>query len=256
MESNLNFQHSTDEAATPHTSSQEMATVVDLDEVRSLSPSIPSYLRDVYNWTYLNPRNVRFLDNEFVVSFILWGQHRRLQKATFKEFSPGQRVLQPASVYGDFSAALARHLGEEGALVVSDIAPIQVATTRRKLKGLQQATAHLADARAPIGAPYDAVCCYFLLHELPDDYKREVVDALLNSVGPDGKVVFVDYHKPYWTHPLKAVMSVVYDTLEPFAKSLWHTEIRDYATDSSGFTWSKETRFGGLYQQVVAERLR
>ena len=45
---------------------------------RKLSPStphkIPTYLRKVYHWAYLNPKSVKLLDNEFIVSTILWGQ--------------------------------------------------------------------------------------------------------------------------------------------------------------------------------------
>lgn len=221
---------------------------------RTKVPKIPSYLRDTYYWSYLNPKNVRRLDSEFIVSLILWGQHRRLQRATFAELSPGQRVLQPASVYGEFSPAMARHLGPRGCLEVSDIAPIQVATSRRKLRGLPQASARLADARCPGGAPYDAACCYFLLHELPDDDKREVVDALLASVVPGGKIIFIDYHKPHWAHPVKGVISLIFDMLEPFAKSLWRHEIADFATNPGAFNWRREAYFGGLYQKVVAER--
>ena len=221
----------------------------------ALAPAIPDYLMETYYWAYLNPRNVRLLDRELVVSVILWGQHRRLRREAFRELRPGQNVLQPACVYGDFSPALARHLGPRGRLEVIDVAPIQVAGCRRKLRGLPQAHVRLADAAAPGGGPYDAVCCYFLLHELPEDYKRAVVDALLMSVVPGGKVVFMDYHKPHPAHPLKGVTSVVFDTLEPYAKGLWRHEIADFAGAADGFVWRKETFFGGLYQKTVARRL-
>ena len=221
----------------------------------ALAPAIPDYLVNTYYWAYLNPRNVRLLDREIVVSVILWGQHRRLRREAFRELRPGQKVLQPACVYGDFSPALARHLGPRGSLEVIDVAPIQVAGCRRKLRGLPQAHVRLADAAAPGGGPYDAVCCYFLLHELPEDYKRAVVDALLMSVVPGGKVVFMDYHKPHPAHPLKGVTSIVFDTLEPYAKGLWRHEISDFAGAADGFVWRKETFFGGLYQKTVARRL-
>jgi len=247
-----------DETSPPSDFVPRLATLVDLGTPFRRSspeaPKIPAYLRDVYYWAYLNPRNVRLLDHESVVSVILWGQHRRLQGAAFTELRPGQRVLQPASVYGDFSLNLARHLGPEGLLEVTDIAPIQVASSRRKLRGLPQAATRRADARCPGGGPYDAVCCYFLLHELPEDYKRQVVDGLLDSVAPGGKVVFVDYHKPHWVHPLKFITSLVFDTLEPFAKGLWRHQIADFASHAGDFSWRQETYFGGLFQKVVAER--
>ena len=78
-------------------------------------PQVPAYLWETYYWAYLNPRNVRLLDRELVVSVILWGNHRRLRQSAFAELLPGQKVLQPACVYGDFSPALARHLGLLGA---------------------------------------------------------------------------------------------------------------------------------------------
>ena len=258
MDASLNYLEAADETSAQSSSTPRPTAVVEIGTpfrpTQAEAPKIPDYLRDIYNWAYLDPRNVRLLDRQLVVSLILWGQYRRLQRATFSEFSPGHRVLQPASVYGDFSANLARHLGPQGYLEVIDIAPIQSASCRRKLRKIPQASVRCADARNPGGKLHDAVCCYFLLHELPDTYKREVVDALIASVVPGGKVVFVDYHKPHWAHPVKGVMSLVFDTLEPFAKSLWHRDISDFATDQKAVHWRKETYFGGLYQKVVAER--
>jgi SAM-dependent methyltransferase len=222
-------------------------------EVGSLR--IPAYLSEVYDWAYLNPRNVALLDREVVVAGILWGNHKRLQRSAFSEIQPGQRVLQPACIYGRFSADLARHIGPQGRLQVADIAPIQVEHCRCKLRDLPQATVRLADAAQPNGEFYDAACCYFLLHEIPSDYKRRVVDALLGSVVAGGKVIFVDYHKPHPAHPLKPITSLVFDALEPFAKDLWHKPITDFASAAAGFEWRKETYFGGLFQKVTARRL-
>ncbi len=106
----------------------------------------------------------------------------------------------------------------------------------------------------PIDQTFDVVCCYFLMHELPDDYKRGVAAALLDSVRPGGKLVFVDYHKPHWAHPLKLITSLVFDTLEPYAKGLWREEIAEFAGNDARFSWRKETYFGSLFQKVVATR--
>ena len=217
-------------------------------------PLVPAYLSDIYDWAYLNPRNVRLLDRELVVAAILWGNHNRLRQSAFEEIRPGQKVLQSSCVYGDFSPALARHVGPQGRLQVIDVAPIQVEGCRRKLHDFPQASVRLADAAEPSGEIYDAVCCYFLLHEIPTDYKRKVVDALLGSVGPGGKVVFVDYNKPHFAHPLKPITSLVFDTLEPFAKDLWRNAIADFASAPGRFVWRKETYFGGLFQKVTACR--
>ena len=92
------------------------------------------------------------------------------------------------------------------------------------------------------------------MHEMPSDYKRGVATVHLNCVRPGGKVVFVDYHEPHWAHPLKPITSLVFDTLEPYAKDLWRTEIQSFAGNDPRFTWRKEAYFGGLFQKVVATR--
>lgn len=215
-------------------------------------PAIPSYLSDTYTWAYLNPRGVKALDHDFVVRTILWHQHRKLERMTFAEIEPGSKVLQTACVYGDFSPALARHIGEEGILDVVDVARIQVDNCARKLRNYPFASVQNLDVLDLGKGEYDVVCCYFLMHELPDEYKRGLVDVVLNSIAPDGKVVFVDYHKPHRANPAKLVTSLVFDLLEPYAKSLWRHEIRDFGHKPEKFDWCKETFFGGLFQKVVA----
>jgi SAM-dependent methyltransferase len=116
------------------------------------------------------------------------------------------------------------------------------------------ALVRVADAAFPTGSTYDGICCFFLLHEVPEDYKRRIVDSLLSSVRPGGRVVFVDYHRPRQLHPLRAVMSLVFRWLEPYAQCLWEREIASYARQTEGLVWHKETFFGGLYQKVVAIR--
>lgn len=218
------------------------------------APALPGYLRDIYSWAYLRRDSVRLLDSVPVVETILWGNYRRLQRVVLAELRPGQTVLQPACVYGDLSSRIVKFLGPRGRLDVSDVAPVQVDNCRRKLGAFGNATVRLHDAAEPVGRCYDVVCCFFLLHEMPDDYRRRVVDALLDATCPDGKVVFVDYHRPRRWHPLRGVMSLVFDRLEPFAKGLWDQDIAQYASDSDAYVWTKRTYFGGLYQKVVARK--
>lgn len=215
---------------------------------------LPDYLVKTYTWAYLRPASIALLDNSLVVSSILWGNFRKLVRAACSEFQSGQKVLQAASVYGSFSADLAEVLGRDGRLDIIDIAPLQVANSRRKLKDYPQVRVRVADAASPGGGAYDNVCCFFLLHEIPDDHKRAVVDGLLAKVPPEGKAVFVDYHQTIPAHPLRAVMGMVFHWLEPYAFGLVKREIADFAGERDDFTWRKKTYFGGLYQKVVAVR--
>jgi ubiquinone/menaquinone biosynthesis C-methylase UbiE len=220
--------------------------------MRDADSAIPRYLNETYTWAYLNPRSVKLLDRELVVATILWWQHGKLARTALAEIDPGSTVLQTACVYGDFSPVLARHIGAEGSLEVVDVAQVQVDSCTKKLRDYPFASVRRLDVLDLGAGEYDAVCCYFLIHEVPDDYKRGLVDVVLNNIGPDGKAIFVDYHKPHWANPLKPVMSLVFDTLEPFAKSLWRQDIRDFASEPEKYRWRKESFFGGLYQKVVA----
>jgi len=220
--------------------------------------TIPAYLSRTYTWAYLNRRTLPWLDRPLVVSAILWGNAGRLMRAAVAQFEPGQRIVQAACVYGSFSRMLAERVGRGGSLEVVDVAPIQVANARRKLKGLPQVRVRQADLAEPGGhgvdAGCDGVCCFFLLHEVPECQRASIVDNLLGAVRPGGKVVFVDYHRAHRWHPLRPIMAQVFRWLEPYAPSLLEVAIESLTPRAAGFEWQKTTVFGGLYQQVVAVR--
>lgn len=216
---------------------------------------IPAYMHEVYDWAYLNARNARLLDNEVIVSLILLGNNVRLRRALLGEIVNGQRVLQVAHVYGRLIPEIARKLGPAGYLDVIDLVPLQAALCREKLAGLSQAHVRVANATHPGNEIYDLVSCFFLLHEIPDELKYAVVDALLLRVGKGGKVVFVDYHRPAKWHPLRGFFRRMFRRVEPFAESLWHHQIADFASAPENFRWEKQVFFGGLYQKTIAYRL-
>jgi len=219
------------------------------------NPAIPAYMYEVYNWAYLNSTNARLLDHDAIVSTILLGNNARLRRSLISEIMTGQRVLQAAHVYGRLIPEIARQVGPAGYLEVIDLVPLQAALCRQKLRDFPQARVRIANASNPGEAMYDVVSCFFLLHEIPDDLKRSVVDALLLRVDRGGKVVFVDYHKPARWHPLRGLLQLLFNRLEPFAESLWHHQIVDFATAPENYRWEKQTFFGGLYQQTIAYRL-
>ncbi len=221
---------------------------------RNFDQQVPDYLRDIYTWAYLRPKSVRLLDRSSVVNTILWGNYPRLLRAALAEIRPGQRVYQPACVYGGFSQSIVEFLGSDGHLDVGDVAPVQVENCRRKLGDCKNLRVKLHNAAVKLPEVYDVVCCFFLLHEVPESYKRSIVDTLLDATQLGGKAVFIDYHRPHRAHPLKWIMSFANEMLEPFAKALWVNEISTYSSHPDKFSWSKTTYFGGLYQKVVAVR--
>ena len=237
------------DAEAPPTSIKQNATSL---------PAIPEYLSSTYTWAYLNPKSVARLDQGLVVSTILWGNANRLMRAAVNEFSAGQHVLQSACVYGSITPDLAKKIGPDGQLMVVDVAPVQIANMKRKLPNTPQLNTLIADLSVP-GClshlpDYDGVCCFFLLHEVPVKERSQIVENLLQKVKPAGKVVFVDYHKPAWWHPLNPITYTVFHFLEPFAKSLLSQPIQDISSLGKEYTWQKKTLFGGLYQILVGIR--
>ena len=224
------------------------------DQNDDLEKALPDYLERTYWWAYLRPASIRIFDRKPIVSAILWGQYRRLSDMVLASITPGDRVLQLACVYGDLSQRLAGRVGPQGALDIVDVAPIQIANVRRKLAGIGWVRTHVADAATIRDDQFDCVLSFFLLHELPDPLKRQVVDAALAAVAPGGQAVFVDYARPARWHPMRPVVAAVFALLEPYAATMWRTPIAALASRPQDFSWRRETRFAGLYQVVIAAR--
>ncbi|MDR2881639.1 MAG: rhodoquinone biosynthesis methyltransferase RquA [Azoarcus sp.] len=218
---------------------------------------VPNYMLDVYDWAYVDPKRVRVLDHNWVVRALLFFNDQRLMRAYLNEVREGMRVWQVAHVYGDLVTRVAKKVGPTGAFHLTDITPIQIEHGIRKLAGMDWTKVIRADAAnyAPREQePYDLICSFFLLHEVPEEKKYEIVDHVLGKLPEGGKAVFVDYGNPAWWQPVRYVLKVVNRFLEPFANALWENEIRHYAREADRFTWRKTTFFGGVYQCVVVKR--
>jgi ubiquinone/menaquinone biosynthesis C-methylase UbiE len=225
----------------------------------SFEPGLPAYLRQTYWWAYLDPRAVRFFDQQVIVNSILWGNFVRLKEAALAEVDPleSARMLQVACVYGDFTPSLASRMGAGSHLDVVDVAPIQLRNLERKLESQDQVNLHLQDA-SKLGfadESFDQVQVFFLLHELPDAVRRKAVREALRVTRRGGKLVFVDYHRPTAWNPHRYFMPLVFKLLEPYALDMWELEIESWLPAELGFSGvEKTTYFGDLYQKVVVTR--
>ncbi len=217
---------------------------------------LPRYLVNTYSWAYLRPRSIRLLDHNFVVNLILWGQSRQLIGAVVNRLQPNTRVLQAACVYGDFSKNILTRIGALGALQVIDVAPIQLANLRAKLQGQTNVTFHLEDLTHPVIGSFnrdscDAACCFFLLHEMPNELRMPALRNLIGALKPGGKLIVTDYHRPAEWHPLRWIMALVFIFLEPYAQSLVDISIESLLPKDAMYLLEKRLFFAGLYQMVV-----
>ena len=217
---------------------------------------VPTYLTYVYDWAYVNPAWARALDRNIVVKILLFFNDQRLMRAYLNEISPGMKVWQLAHVYGDLVTRAAQKVGPTGQYHLTDVTPVQIEHANQKLAGMDWVKVIRTDAAAfagESGVDYDLICSFFLLHEVPEEKKYEIVDHMLEKLPKGSKAVFVDYHNPSKWQPIRYILTVVNVLLEPFAKALWKNEISHYAKNADQFTWEKKTFFGGVYQCVVVK---
>jgi ubiquinone/menaquinone biosynthesis C-methylase UbiE len=227
-----------------------------LATVKSVPP-IPDYLQDTYWWAYLHPKALHFFEREWVVNLILWGNMKRLTEAVLSEMALDHpsRVLQVACVYGDFSNRVSKHLEGSGSqLDVVDVADIQLENLRKKLDGRNNVSIHHQDSTR-LGfedAQFDQTVVFFLLHEQPEEARRGTVAEALRVTRPGGKVIFVDYHGPRRSNPMRYVMKPILGWLEPFALDLWREELPAYMPEGiQPEQVDSKFYFGGLYQKIV-----
>ena len=220
-------------------------------------PAIPDYLQDTYWWAYLHPKSFWFFEREWVVNLILWGNMKKLTNAVLDdlELQPHSSVLQVACVYGDFSNRLASHLGQNHSrLSVVDVAPIQIRNVEKKLDKHNNVSVHHQDSTNmsfPEGS-FEETVVFFLLHEQPEDARRKTIAEAIRVTRPGGRVIFVDYHGPKQSNPMRFVMKPILTTLEPFAMDLWNDELPAFMpAEIKPEQISSDFYFGGLYQKVV-----
>jgi len=222
-------------------------------------PSIPDYLQDTYWWAYLHPKSFWFFEREWVVNLILWGNMRKLTNAVLDEMDlkPQSSVLQVACVYGDFSNRLASHLAPtHSRLSVVDVAPIQLRNVEKKLDGQDNVSVHHQDSTCMLfpDESFEETVVFFLLHEQPEDARRKTVAEAIRVTRPGGRVIFVDYHGPRRSNPMRYVMKPILSMLEPYAMDLWRDELPAFMpADIKKEQISSDFYFGGLYQKVVVE---
>ncbi len=240
------------EIGDPVTSEPQLAGV-------SSAPQIPDYLQETYWWAYLHPKALKFFEREWMVNLILWGNMNKLTQAVIGDMKvePNSRILQVACVYGDFSNKLARHLDQNGSrLEVMDVAPIQLENAREKLAANDNIGLHHQDSTSMTfpEASFDETVVFFLLHEQPEDARRKTIAEAIRITRPGGKVIFVDYHGPKKSNPMRYVMKPILTWLEPFAMDMWREELPAFFPEEvRPAQVESEFYFGGLYQKVVVQ---
>lgn len=232
------------------TSSNEAA----LDTIPTVA--IPDYLRNTYWWAYLHPRGVRLFERRWLVNLILFGNYNRLCGEVIDLVGDDAigSTLQIACVYGDLTQRLAHCHQQRGQLEVVDVAPIQLANLRRKLKPGKVVQLHHHDS-TQLGLPenhYHRTLLFFLLHEQPWEERLKTLQEAVRVTRAGGQLIIIDYHQPQRWSPLRYLLLPLLRRLEPFANDLWQHDIVEWLPAGlSVQNIEKQTFFAGLYQKLV-----
>lgn len=228
---------------------------VEMQNVPRASIPVPPYLAQTYWWAYLHPRAVYLFERQWLVNLILWGNFARLRDAGLDALGTrlDGRTLQIACVYGNLTRRLIGRLNVGASLDVVDILPIQLQNLARKVPPSSAVNLIHGDSAGLDfrSASYDRALLFFLLHEQPEEVRRDTLAEALRVVKPGGKLVIVDYHRPHPLNPFYLPMTAILSMLEPYALDLWRHDLTEWFPPNRRIAAiERHTTFGGLYQVV------
>ncbi|MBI2612480.1 class I SAM-dependent methyltransferase [Candidatus Kaiserbacteria bacterium] len=219
---------------------------------------VPAYLEKNYWWAYVRPSAVRFWDRPWLINLILFGKYRTLRDKVLHEFGHAisGKTLQISCCYGELTPRLFECVKKgRGTLDVVDVLPVQLENLKRKLPKDSSVQTFPMDA-ALLDFPdalYEQVLVFFLLHEVPQEYREKIMREALRVLKPGGKIIIADYGAPSCFHPLRYLLLPLLGRLEPTARELWNRELnRILPNEMRAHTWRKTSYFGGLYQMLVS----
>lgn len=217
----------------------------------------PLYLQKIYGRTYLKNKDRGLSDGEWLSRLQTFFFIKTLTKCVCEKIPEKADVLQLGVASGSFERDIAAKMHNEGTYLIEDLSPARLRACHRKLSPWLNITVeqkNICDDSASQDKKYDLVICFFIMHELPDGRKKQLIRRAYNSIKTDGQIVFVDYHKPSSFNPLGYFVKRYNRIFEPFAESLFYHDIQDFSPSSTPMIWDKKTFCGGLYQCVTARK--
>lgn len=194
---------------------------------------LPNYLLESYWWAYLSPVGVKIFDRPWVVNAILWGHYNKIAQDAAKAVGSREHqvVASISCAYGQFFPWLAKenHVKQ---LSVFDIAPIQLNSVKTKIekKGVAE-KCHFFIANAeqiPLASNHaDCSVLYFLLHELPETVRANVLRESIRLVKQGGRIIIADYapiENPHLFHN-NTFFREIFEKLEPYLGNFWRCNL-------------------------------
>ena len=217
---------------------------------------LPAYAQVVYGDLYNDLDKSTARDSSLSANLRTFFQYDKLVEASLLPIKINQNVLQLGLVFGNQIDSVACRVGSYGQYDILDINGLQVSRCQEKYGNIYPALKIFKQDAASINikGQYDTVICFMLLQELPPATKAKIINNALAAVKPGGCVVFIDWHRPMFWHPLRYLVRMYNRMKHPFVEKLWDRDIETFAENKTSFIWHKSTYFGCMFQRVIATR--
>jgi len=220
---------------------------------------IPDYLARYYWWAYLWSPAVWFFDHQPIINAILFGQYEKLMRATMARLqnAPKDAILQLTCVYGKLTPKLMEVVAPKP-LHIMDAAQVQLDLAKSKAPKDQAlfATRMNAEALAYQDDSFSTVVLFFLLHEMPEEARRNVLSECMRVIPQGGALLVTEYaplptgHIIYRFPPSRWIIT----KLEPFLDGFWRDDVGAVlnefgeARDKQAAVQSDERIFANFYR--------
>ncbi|MFO1400743.1 MAG: class I SAM-dependent methyltransferase [Steroidobacteraceae bacterium] len=212
---------------------------------------------------YSNPRLMRLVDFQPIISAILLFQYHRLVSLITSRLATldlgGREVLITSCAFGNVIPRVvdAAHAAGARRVQIADIVQNELEHVRRKLPGRDESVHYLHDNAATLPLADGAVSAnvlFFLLHELPHPLKAEVLREAVRVLAPGGTLYVAEFHRPEpWV--LRALGWMYFKVFEPYGLALWGSHDPLAQLESFGGLQCERHRvFFGNFQVIIATK--
>lgn len=222
---------------------------------------VPAYLERYYWWAYARRWSVWLFERPWLINLILYGNYTRLRDVTLAALEGrfSGSTLKVSCCYGSLTPDLEKRIRKAGGTFdLIDMLPVQLENAKQQMgEGSIARLARMDAAHLDFpDAAFDTVVVFFLMHELPQEYRERAMAEALRVLKAGGTIVVTDFGKPSrWNIFFRFLWLPMLGILEPFAIGLWRRELVDLLPAQMGaLTWKQEKYFGGLFQMLVAQK--
>lgn len=214
--------------------------------------TIPHYIIDNHRWSYIKPTMVNLLDKPFFPLVKTLFQSPRLMSRFLEEIKADDKVLMIGYPFGNLLEKIVKKIGPQGSLDIIDVLPYQLEKAQAKLADYPNVDMWLQDASMPLHREYNVIGLYFLLGEVPDGYKSQILKSCLDVTDEyNTKIVIIDYNQPHFLNPLRYLYALRNTFFRPYTNSLWENDLEDFIRRHKNYQWQKKYLLGKIFQKVV-----